>query len=325
MNWRSKARLAKVISRLPSPISYEAYYLVQRHFGALRSVHPEPRLEAGVAMINFIGKHRQELAGTETFLETGTGRYLSVPMSLWLCGALRTITVDLNPYLKPELVFEEIEHMKRHREKVIQIFGRHSQGSWFRERFELLINFRGDIDGLLSLMNVRYVAPADARRLDLAGQSVDYHVSFGVIEHVSRDVLDGIFFEARRVLKATGLAVHYATLADLFSAIDNSISPVNFLQFNEEQWRSIAGNRFMYHNRLRIDELRRLFERTGFSILECKARVHPESLRLLKAGALPLDERFKDKDPEINASQNVWLTAASRETQIAIHPAGLES
>ena len=101
MNWRNKARLAKLLSKLPPKISYNTYYLIQRHLGALRTANPMRRLKAGVAKVDLIRKHRQELTGSETFLEVGTGRCLSLPMALWLCGAFRTITVDLNPYLKP--------------------------------------------------------------------------------------------------------------------------------------------------------------------------------------------------------------------------------
>jgi SAM-dependent methyltransferase len=310
MNWRNKARLAKAIDKLPSRISYSTYYFIQRHLGSLRAANPIRCLKAGVAIVDLIKKHKHELTGAETFLEVGTGRSLSLPVALWLCGAFRTITVDLNPYLKPEMVFEEIEYIRTHQEMVRQLFGLTSQKPAFRERFDLLLDSRRDLGGLLSLMNVRYIAPADAGRLDLATGSIDYHVSHAVVEHVSREALDRIFLEGKRILKATGLAIHYASLGDLFSSVDHSISPVNFLQFSEKEWESIAGNRYMYHNRLRVDELRDLFEHIGFRILCLEATIDPETLRVLKNGKLPLAPRFRDKSPETNASQRAWITAA---------------
>jgi hypothetical protein len=310
VNWRTKARLARVISKLPSGMSYRVYYFIQRHFGALRLAHPENHLKAGVVIADAIKKRKQDLTGAETFLEIGTGRRLTLPIALWLCGASQVITVDLNPYLKPELVFEDIAYLRDHREMVIRMFGPRTENRGFHERLELLLNFKGELNKLLSLLNIRYMASADAARLGIPDQSIDYHISFGVIEHIQRELLDGILVEARRVLKKAGLAVHYATLADPFSGDDDSISPVNFLRFSEEQWVSIAGNRYMYHNRLRVDELRELFERAGFRILDLDVQMHPESLRVLKTGTLPLDRRFRDKSPETNASQSVWLTAA---------------
>jgi len=310
MNWRNKARLAKAIDILPSRISYNAHYLIQRHLGTLRNADPTRRLKAGVAIVEFIRKHKRELTGTETFLEVGTGRCLSLPMALWLSGAFQTITVDLNPYLKPEMVFEEIAYIRNHQEMVMELFGLLSQKPLFRERFDLLLNVRGDLDALLSLMNVRYIAPADAGHLNLPSRSIDYHVSHAVVEHISRKTLNPIFLEGKRILKEDGLAIHYASLGDLFSSVDHSISPVNFLQFSEEEWESITGNRYMYHNRLRVDELRELFEQTGYRILCLEATIDPASLLVLKNGGLPLDQRFRDKSPEINASQRAWVTAA---------------
>ena len=180
----------------------------------------------------------------------------------------------------------------------------------FRKRFGLLLNSRRDIEGLLSLMNVQYVAPADAGHLNLRSQSIDYHVSHLVVEHIAYDALHPIFLEGRRLLKRAGLAIHHATLADLFSGVDPSISPVNFLRFSDEEWESIAGNRFMYHNRLRVDELRILFEQAGFRIVCQEAIIDAQSLRVLKNREFPLDRRFRDKSPETNASRNAWVTAA---------------
>src|SRR5689334_13099178 len=120
MKWRSKARLAKVISKLPSGLSYGAYYLVQRHFGNLRSANPEHHFKAAVAIADFVRKHRQPLNGTQTFLEIGTGRRLTLPIALWLCGAGPVITTDLNPYLKQELVFEDLDYIRNHQKKVEQ-------------------------------------------------------------------------------------------------------------------------------------------------------------------------------------------------------------
>jgi hypothetical protein len=53
---------------------------------------------------------------------------------------IRTITVDLNPYLKSELVFEEIDHIKTHQESVRQKFGAHAEKAIFRKRFDLHVS-----------------------------------------------------------------------------------------------------------------------------------------------------------------------------------------
>ena len=112
------------------------------------------------------------------------------------------------------------------------------------------------------------------------------------------------------MLKPQGLAIHYVTFADLFSSVDHSISPINFLQFNEDEWDSIAGNRYMYHNRLRVDELRKTLEEAGLKILELDAHISTAGMRALEDGELCLDSRFRDKSRETNATANAWITAA---------------
>jgi SAM-dependent methyltransferase len=310
MGWRNKARFAKAVAKLPPGISYGAYYLIQRHFGTLRQMNPIRCLKAGVAIVDLIRKRKPEVTGSETFLEVGTGRCLSLPMALWLCGAFRTITVDLNPYLKAELVFEEIAYIRNHQDEVTTLFGPHSQKPVFRERFDLLLRSGLDLDRLLSLMNIEYHGSANAAQLELLDQSIDYHVSFMVLQHIRPAALAAILREARRLLKPGGLSVHYVVLGDLFSGFDHSISQVNFLQFSEEEWESIAGNRYMYHNRLRADELRGLFEGAGLAVRDLDAKIDPVSLRALKANELPLDQRFRGKTPETNATATVWVTAS---------------
>jgi hypothetical protein len=291
-------------------MSYSTYYFIQRHFGTLRTVNPERALKGGLAIIDLIGKHEGGLTGAETFLEVGTGRCLTLPIALWLCGAHRIITVDLNPYLKSELVFEEIDYIRKHKSTVRQLFASQADKPGFRERLDWLVNGKRDLNQLLSGMNVQYVAPVNAGKLSLPSQSIDYHVSFMVLQHVRPDALVAIFREGKRLLKPCGLSVHYANVGDLFAGIDPSIGPINFLQFNEQEWESIAGNRYMYHNRFRVDELRCLCETAGLRILGIDALINQKVLGRLKSGQLALDDRFKDKSPETNATDKIWITAA---------------
>ena len=282
---------------------------MQRHMGALRTANPTRGIKAGITIADLVRTHRREFSGMETFLEVGTGWSLTLPMTLWLCGAFRTITVDLNPYLKSELVFEEIEYIRNHQKMVIELFGPLSSKPVFRERFELLLQGGQSLDGVLSMMNIQYISPANAAQLDLPNQSIDYFVSFMVMQHIRRDLIPGILLEGRRLIKPNGLFIHYAVFSDLFSTVDNSISPVNFLQFSEEEWESIAGNRYMYHNRLRVDEFRELFEEARLSILQLDSKIDSAGVRALEARELPLNLRFRNKSLETNATANAWITA----------------
>ena len=50
---------------------------------------------------------------------------------------------------------------------------------------------------------------------------------------------------------------------DHFEHNDHRLSNINFLQYSDALWRVIAGNRYMYMNRLRHDAMLTLFQRAS--------------------------------------------------------------
>lgn len=291
MNWQRKARIQNLIARLP--LSNALYYAMQRTAGSLRAgrTNPVEYFDAARRTVEWIRATGREVEGMR-FLEVGTGRNVNLPTALWLCGAASVTTVDLNPYLSSALVFESNEYVRGHEGEVLKAFGAESERDEFRRRLAQLLNFRGDLDALLRMMNVRYLPRADAAHLPLADGSIDAHVSFAVFEHIPESVLERILGEARRVLAPGGLLVHIIDPSDHFSHDDPSITAINFLQFGEREWARLAGNQFMYHNRLRAFEYLELFERAGVRVIEQQQSVDEPSLRALKNG-FPLHEEFR--------------------------------
>src|SRR5881296_1449529 len=121
MNWRWKARVAKLIAALP--MSDTIYYRMQRTVGSLRPQRYDPseRLLAAVKMVRWVEELGHRIEG-RSFLEVGTGRSIDIPLALWLCGAARVVTVDLNIYLKEELVRDSVAFL-RCPDKTAAIFG----------------------------------------------------------------------------------------------------------------------------------------------------------------------------------------------------------
>ena len=308
MNWRNKARIAAAVAKLPPRISFALYYFIQRRYGTLKQFQPIRYFQAGLKMVSLIQEERGPLKGSETFLEVGTGRGLALPLALWLCGAKQIITVDVYPYLKQQLVLEQLQYLREHREEVAGLFTDH-----FPERFAERIAFLQDPDmslaKLLAGTNIQYLAPTNTAQLDFPTQSIDYHVSFQVLQHVPPKALAGIFLEGKRLLKPTGLFIHYIVLEDLFSGVDPAISPVNFLQFSDAEWENIAGNRFMYHNRLRADELSELLIQQGLKVALRDVKINQKSLQRLEAKEFVLDQRFKHKSAQTNATESLWIVA----------------
>lgn len=310
MNWKLKSRVQNAVAALPSAVSYQVYYFLQRRFGGYRDPTPEKRLRAGAELALRIRRHGGSLEGA-TVLEVGTGHQVNVPLALWLCGAREIVTVDLHRYLKADLVRLDLEWIAANRTRVTALFGPLGSSPLFARRLDLLATWTdGRLQPLLDVTGIRYLAPADAARLPLRAASVDYHISYTVLEHIPPDVLAEVLREGRRVVKPSGLFVHYVDFSDHFSHSDKTISPVNFLQFSEREWLRWGGNRYMYQNRLRVDDFLGLLRGRGLDAVAVEPSVDQAAVRLLTRGDLPLDERFRDKPAAVNATLGAWVVAA---------------
>src|SRR5262245_1973288 len=108
MYWKVKAAVQNAVAALPRALSYATYYRLQRLFGELRCTNPIQRLSAGIDIWRQVLQQGLDPIDC-VFFEVGTGRAPIVPLAFWLMGAKRTITVDLNPYLKGDIVRESLE------------------------------------------------------------------------------------------------------------------------------------------------------------------------------------------------------------------------
>ncbi len=291
MKWKYKAILQNAIASLP--MSDGIYYAVQRTFGDLRRSRFDPMewISGASEMIGWLKAAGRRIAGKQ-FLEVGTGRALGMPLALWLCGAGATVTVDLNRYLSEALVTDCIRYLRRNAVSVREVLQRGDDDGGLAERLDQLLAFSGDLGLFLDLIHVRYLAPADASHLPFPDQSFDFHFSYAVLEHVPGPEILAILREARRILRPGGMVLHAIDLSDHFWYSDTSIERINCLRFSQREWRRWAGNKYMYHNRLRIHELLDLFAEAGVWIQRESRTLHERSLQAVKNG-FPLDAQFR--------------------------------
>ena len=308
MHWKLKAGIQNAVSLLPSQSSYAAYFWLQRHFGGLRKMNPVSRLSAGIETWRRIQKLGYNPIG-KTFFEVGTGRAPITPIAYWLMGATGTITVDLNPYVKPGLVQESLQYMSDNRAEIQRLFG----SLLDQQRLDDLLTLHGQTDfrigTLFDLCNIQYIAPGDAARTGLSHGSIDVHTSFNVFEHIPPGILGKILEEGNRIISDGGLFVHRIDYSDHFSHSDSSISPINFLQYSDTEWDKYADNRYMYMNRLRHDDFVNLFQSAGQHILATEPTVHPPALDLLRGHHLKMDPRFGMKSEEVLATTDSWIVS----------------
>lgn len=310
MHWMIKAAIQNAIALLPDPLSHDTYYAMQRRFGGLRSIAVEDKLRQGIEVAQRANHNGLRVEGARA-LEVGTGRRLNLPLSLWLQGAASVVSVDLNPYLRPELVHEDLRQIRDERERVEALFGERLDRDRLRQLLALADDF--DLERLLQTCSIRYLSPGDAADLDLADGSIDLHVSYEVFEHIPGPVLEAILREGSRVISPRGLLVHYIDFSDHFSHSDTGIGPINFLKFGEPAFRLLAGNRYMYMNRLRLDDFRALYARAGQRTLEEVSTPDADTARQLAEG-FALAPAFACKPREILATLNAWMVSRPRES-----------
>lgn len=306
MNWKLKAKIQNAISFLPSAASYEVYYWVQRYFGGLRQVVPTSKFIAAIETWKRIQSQERSPTG-KVFFEVGTGRAPLVPIGYWLMGAESTITIDLNPYLKEELIAEHLRYVSENEDEILALFGSLID----RKRLKALVSFgtksKLSATELLDLCQIVYIAPGDAANTNLPEQYIDFHTSYTVFEHIPPKVLIDILREGNRIIKNNGLFVHRIDYSDHFSHSDKSISAINFLQYSDNEWAKYASNRYMYMNRLRHDDFLALFESVGQQIVAVEPDTDQRSEELLKTKGLSLNNRFSSKPEWVLAISGAWI------------------
>lgn len=313
MHWKLKAAIQNAISGLNSSASYETYYWVQRHFGKLRRLNPTSRLKAGISICKKIKEQGHDPA-EKVFLEVGTGRALNVPLAYWLMGAKKTVTIDLNPYLKEELIRESLQYIANNREEIEQIFGTLLVEERLQDLLKFFKNNSFSIRSFLDLCRIEYIAPGDAANTNLPPGSIDFHTSYTVFEHIPFDVLKNIINEGNRVIKGNGLFLHKIDYRDHFAQSDKSISLINFLQYSDDEWAKYAGNRYMYMNRLRHDDYLSLFHAAGHRILETEPVTDSRSQEVLRSADFSLDQRFTGKSEEVLSTVGSWIVSQKKES-----------
>lgn len=309
MRWLLKAKIQKALSLLPSAVSYAAYYRIQRNWGNLRRPDPTPGFEAAIMAWRRIARVGLD-ARDKVFFEIGTGWSPDAPLAYWLMGARETVTLDLNPYMRPEVIRDSLRHIWKHRAEALAMFGELVD----RRRWDELLRFCAGKspfrqEAFLELCCIRYVAPGDAAATGLGSGCVDFHTSIRVFEHVPEPALRAILREGARLLRPDGLFVYRIDYTDHFSHSDRSISRLHFLRFDDQEWERLAGNRYMYMNRLRHDDFVRLFEESGLRILLNEPDVEQSFLRPAREGAVPLDARFRGKAAETIATTGAWFVS----------------
>ena len=306
MNYKIKAVIQNCIAALPTSLSYEVYYKFQRKFGGLKNINPTPKFYAAEKIKNIGRKVNFSIKGAK-ILEIGSGRSPIVPLYLWLHGATRVTTCDLNPYFKEELWIESIQWIRKSKILTSKVFSEAIPD----RMMELTSNDKfitgGKILKTLHNIGIDYLAPADACMLPFEDDYFDAHISYTVLEHIPRNIIINIFSEAKRIVRPGGVAIHNIDYTDHFAYSDQKISKIHFLRYTDSEFKRLAGNRFMYMNRLRDDDFRAVWDEICISPITEERSISEEIIKESKTDkGLVLNKKFADKNLNDLATIESW-------------------
>jgi hypothetical protein len=190
----------------------------------------------------------RRLATTGRALEFGAGSNLLTPLLLSSAGALEVLAFDVQRIA----TVAQVNH-------VIGQLRLRVPGDWP----EL-----SDLDSdLWRYYRIRYCAPMDARRTNLAPGSVDFFCSTSTLEHIPALAIGEILEECRRVASVRALFSFIIDYHDHYGTADPGISRFNFYRYPARRWRWFNPPNH-YQNRLRHSDYQRIFQAHGLRTIE---------------------------------------------------------
>src|SRR5688500_7287418 len=188
MHWRVKGLVQKTLGVVPG--GEALHYRLQRRYGGLQNFRKElaTKVEDWQIMVRHL-RDAQVPISSSHFFEIGTGWYPTFPFALYLAGARRITTYDLNRHLQDDLVRAAVKELGGFL-KVIAEDG----GSQLAEVEARCRKLAAAVDAGANLGEasggaIRYSAPADATATSLADGEVDVGFSNSVLEHVPPDAI----------------------------------------------------------------------------------------------------------------------------------------
>jgi cyclopropane fatty-acyl-phospholipid synthase-like methyltransferase len=234
-------------------------------------------------------------------LEIGTGWQPMIPVLYSLAGAARVYTVDLHRLVRHETFLAALGSLRENKQEIA------ARLCIPEEAVDHVVRECRSFEERCAELRIHYLAPCDCTALPLDAGALDIVVSRAVLEHIPPQVIDKIFGEARRLLRADGRMCHLIDHSDHWSHQDKSISAVNFLRYSDSLFRLTCIHPQSYQNRLRHPEYIEMLTSAGFAVLEERRVCEPANLKALLR--LPLAERFRRFSAEDLATTSSTILA----------------
>ncbi len=238
INWKLKAFLYKVFQflRLKKSLYFIQKYITRRAKINIKNIDPHwERHESSIRKNNCID-----------LLEIGAGKSLeqNIYFSYIFSNQLEQTVIDINRMIDFKLF---------------------NEASLIISNL-LNLEFKGKVtnqEEILNKYNIKYLAPH--KLSDLPEKKFDICVSTTALEHFSLGDLNDFLRDVKKILKIDGLVSSIIDYSDHYSHTDKNINSLNFLKFDEVDWVKY-NNAYLYQNRLRHQDYRKLFNDFNYEI-----------------------------------------------------------
>ena len=117
--------------------------------------------------------------------------------------------------------------------------------------------------------DIEYIAPYNVEQLKIKNFIFDACISSNTFEHLPLEELRKTLTILKSIVKKNGIISAVIDYSDHYCHTDNTIGPLNFLKYSNKDWEKY-NTKYLFQNRLRHQDYRKLFKETGYKILEEK-------------------------------------------------------
>ncbi|MEZ0229375.1 MAG: class I SAM-dependent methyltransferase [Planctomycetota bacterium] len=235
-----------------------------------------------------ITRHKGGLKGLR-LLELGPGHTVGPGLLLYAHGVEYYAAADLFP-----LAARSSEMYRRLRRRLSRQISFLADPALKPALAEILRRYDAAVDttkpdAVFDASKIDWRCPVDAAKLPFPDASFDVIYSNAAFEHFMDPMAAAK--ECARVLAPGGVGLHQIDFRDH----RDSSRPLDFLVFDDEEWRRMNADMVCYTNRLRSHDFEEVFAATGLSV----DLVEPNLRRPVEPGIRDrLNPRFRDKPPE---------------------------
>ncbi len=240
INWKTKSLLYKIFDFLKLE---KFFYLVQKLITKRSKIN-----------INSINKnwevHGNNISKLQvnSLIEIGAGKSLeqNIFFSYIFENKIKQTVIDINKMIDFALFNEANFHISKilNKEKKDDVNG---------------------VEDIKKIYNIEYKAPFDLKRLVDEKELFDMCINTATLEHFSPRDLHSCLSNLKKIIKKNGYISSLIDYSDHYSHTDKNISALNFLKYSKDEWKKYNNN-YLYQNRLRHYEYKKLFESFNFSI-----------------------------------------------------------